>query len=113
MTLRSLCTRPVVLVRRERVQSTEPYGDDELHDVERVDLLAQVHQRTTSETLVEQDTTSAGWVAMIPEGVSIGRDDVIEVDGVPFQIEGEPYHVWHPPTRSFHHWELSLVETTG
>jgi hypothetical protein len=111
----SLCTRPVVLVKRTRTTNNDPYGDDALVDGERIPLLAQVHQRTTTEDEAEQSTQSAAWIAMLPfdPAVTITGDDVVEVDGQRFEIEGVAFAAWHPLQQRFHHWELALVETVG
>jgi hypothetical protein len=114
VSLLTLCTRPVTLVRRTRSAGSGPYGEDVLADGERVELRAQLHQQTSDEYLVGQDTVRAGWVCVLPDpSLVVGRDDVVEVDGARFEIVGEPYLAWHPLLQRHHHWELQLTEVVG
>lgn len=114
MSVASICTRPVVIVHRARQAGTGAYGDDALVEVDRVPTRAHLHQRTSDEpTPAASEAIASRWAATLPVGVALGADDLVEVDGQLYEIEGDPFPAWWPTGQRTHHVEVGLVQMVG
>lgn len=70
-------------------------------------------QESSTEFLVNRDTTVTLWKAFLPGGTDVGHLDYINFNGQKFQVDGEPYHVWNPRTQSVAFIECKLVVVSG
>lgn len=114
MSLASICTRPVILVRRARTSGADPYGEDTLEVVEELTLRVHLHQRTSDEPAPgEQATNVTRWAMTVPPGTAIGRDDLVAVGGELFELDGDPFPAWAPLQQATHHYEVGLVQVVG
>lgn len=114
MSLASICTRPVVIVHRARQAAQDPYGEDELVEVSRESVRAHLHQRSSDEPRPgEQETNATRWALTMPPGATLGRDDLVEVEGELYELDGDPFPAWGPLGQATHHWEAGLVQVVG
>lgn len=111
MSLASICTRPVTIIHRARQAGAEAYGDDALVEVGREATRAHLHLRTSDEPNPgEQSDIANRWAMTMPPGLALGPDDLVEVDGITYELAGDPFPAWHPPTQRTHHYEVALAQ---
>lgn len=70
-------------------------------------------QETTSEFLVNRDTTVTTWKCFLPATTVIGHQDYINFGSQRFQVDGEPHYVYNPRTSAISHVECKLVVING
>lgn len=67
---------------------------------------------TESETeTATRDANISAWVLLLPAGTEITSQDRVVVDGMTFEVDGEPARPWSP--RGEHHVRCPLLLTDG
>ena len=72
-----------------------------------------LEQVSTVEFLLNRDTTVTKWEAWLPAGTVIGPSDYINYGGQKFQVDGAPWNVFNPRTRTVSHIQCKLVVVSG
>ncbi|NNC10693.1 hypothetical protein HII28_02170 [Planctomonas sp. JC2975] len=114
MSVIRLMTQPVI------VQLMEPgppddYGNTPLTALgQPVDELGYLDQKDTVEYLNGRDTTVTKWKAFLHPDSVVTPLAVISFPGQaqPFQVDGQPYQVYNPRTRTVSHIEVTLTTVT-
>ena len=78
-----------------------------------VAVLGFLEQQTTTEDLLNRDTTKTIWQAFLPAGTVIGHLDYINFNAQKFQVDGSPWAVWNPRTQLVSHIVCKLVVIEG
>ena len=78
-----------------------------------VAVLGFLEQQTTTEDLLNRDTTKTIWQAFLPAGTAIGHLDYINFNAQKFQVDGEPWSIWNPRTQQISHIICKLVVING
>lgn len=113
MTVGRLMNQPLT-VQKVGPATQNAYGDWIPGDVgASVATTGFIAQESSTEYLVNRDTTVTLWKAFLPAGTDIGHLDYINYQGQKFQVDGEPYHVWNPRTRAEAFIECKLVVVNG
>lgn len=110
MTLTSLINRPCVLRHRTGGTMVDRDGNEIPEWVETA-TVCEIQQRRRSEN--DEQISSAEWVAFLLPGETVGSGDELLVDGVTFQVEGDPWPARNPRTRQASHIEATLRRMAG
>lgn len=114
MSLSQLLSRTVTITTSSPSGSRDDYGNqvDETTTVETVGELQQIQQRRRSEddTGNVSDTT---WLLVLPPGTEIAADSTVTVDGLAYEVDGDPWPVRNPRTGEASHIEVSLERVAG
>lgn len=110
MSLTSLINRPATL--RHRTGGTRRDRDgNRVPEVVEVETVCELQQRQRREDADE--VSDARWVAFFLPGEIVGTGDELIVDGVSFQVEGDPWPARSPRSRTLSHIEATLRRTAG
>jgi hypothetical protein len=101
-----LLTRPATLLQRDAT------GEDALGD--------PTYGTTETATVVELQQLASGedhegglltsrFRCWLPADAPLEGWDAISIDGVLYELDGDPNPVWNPSTRSVHHVEAELT----
>ena len=113
MSLHSLLNQPIT-IQSMQAGTPDPYGNKPIvENGAPVATLGFIEQSTTSEDLLNRDTTKTNWEAWLPAGTAIAHLDYINFNGQKFQVDGEPWSVWHPGKRTVSHIVVKLVVING
>lgn len=113
MSLRTLLSQPLL------VQSIGPigvsgYGGEVTGPVGApVAVLGYLEQVTSSEFLVDRDTTVSTWKAFLPAGTVITHKDQVLFKAQKFEVDGEPMFAFNPRAKSVSHIVCKLVVIRG
>lgn len=110
MSLASLINRPCVLRHRTGGTMVDRDGN-EIPEVVEIDTVCELQQRQRREN--EEQIGDATWVAFFRPGETIGSGDEVVVDGVVYQVEGDPWPVRSPRVGTLHHVEATLRRMAG
>lgn len=77
-----------------------------------VDEFGLLEQTSSVEYLNGRETTVTRWTAYLPADSTVTVLSYITADGQRFQVDGEPWHVHNPRTRSTSHIVCKLTEVT-
>ena len=106
-TLDHLLTRRATLLRRA------PAGEDSAGDltytVVETAVACEIQQAGSGEDHEGAIQTSRFRVWLPAGATDLGGWDAIQVDGSTYELDGDPWPVWHPPTRTVHHVEAEAV----
>jgi hypothetical protein len=78
-----------------------------------VTVSGYLEQQTTTENLLDRDTTTTYWRAFLPYSTVISHLDYISYASQKFQVNGEPWLVHNPRTQQVSHIICNLVEVNG
>ena len=113
MSLNRLLNQPLT-VQTVGSTTTNAYGDQVISAVGiPVAVLGFLQQTTSVEHLLDRDTTVTTWEAFLPQGTLIGHLDYINFNAQKFQVDGEPWHVFNPRTKSVSFIACKLVVVSG
>ncbi len=109
MPIASLINRRCTL--RHRSGGTVNDDGDRVPSWTTTDTVCEVQQRRRSEDDDQIDT--AVWVAFFLPGEVVGSGDILEVDGVSYELVGDPWHARNPLAQRPSHIEATLQRTAG
>jgi len=78
-----------------------------------VSVLGYLELTTTVEYKVNRDTTVTTWTAFLPAGTVIGPLSYVTYQAQKFQVEGQPWFVYHPRTKAISHIVCKVVVVSG
>lgn len=93
------------------VRHTEPSGRDEYGDITtayfETDSKCYLAQRQRSE-IAETEVARETWSCYLPPDVALSAFDTVEVEGLVFQVIGQPWRVFDPVVGRHSHIEATL-----
>jgi hypothetical protein len=108
VTLSSLLVQDVI-VRRNAAATTDAEGNTTRPADDDVTYRGRLGQQAAVETLTGSPTTEqVRWLLYLPAGATIGPRDRVVVDGVTYEVDGQPYRALDG-TGAEHHVEARLV----
>ena len=108
VSLDHLLTRKAALL--VRVPAGEDDDGDFAYDVVRRDVPIEIQTSGSSE-FAEGGILSSRWRVWLAADVELSGWDAIELNGVVYELDGDPAQMWSPLTRSVHHVECEVVGT--
>ena len=113
MSLRSLLNQPIT-IQTIKATTKDKYGNDKPTSYGApANAVGFIEQITTTEDLLNRDTTKTQWQAWLPAGTTIGHLDRIGFNGQTFEVDGEPWAVWNPGRQVVSHIVVKLVTING
>lgn len=104
----------LVGIRRYAGQSPDAHGN--LRDTwgsPEPALVYGFYPRTVSEPLPERTLTAGEWSLLAPPDIEIGPHDVVEFEGVPYEVVGDPKDYRHGPFGWNVGYEIFLTKVEG
>jgi hypothetical protein len=115
MSISTLINRPCVILQRSQPGSVDSYGNLETVDVEAETVCALQKQATlaSSEPAGEGEFSATGWNIFLLAGVDINTGDAVVVDGLTYELVGDPWPVRNERTGVISHLEAEARRTAG
>lgn len=119
--LSQLLTQTALVTRRLPSSVVDDYGN-EVPDEETYESPCLLQQGAGSagragSSRTEPDAAgemAAGrWLLYLPAGLTITTADTVQVDGLVYEVTGDPEHVFNPRLRTDSHIEVTLERTAG
>lgn len=107
--LTNLINRPCT-IRQRATSGYDDYGNetDTLTDTATV---CEFQQQQRSEN--EDELAAVKWRVFLPTGTSISSGDQLVVDGTAYEVDGEPWDVRNPRTKTGSHIEATVIRVAG
>lgn len=110
MTLTSLLNRSCVIERRAGTGATNSYGDETTSTVS-TSTVCELQQRQRTESSVEGEVSQTDWLLVLPAGTLIAHGDAVTVDGLDYEVHGDPWRARNPRTQAESHVEATVRRT--
>lgn len=101
------------IVHRMAEQGADRYNSPERVQIGAAEYPAWVEQSRTSEEIVDRNAVRVDALLVLPAYAEIGPLDQVEVDGVLYEVDGNPARVWRGIGGGVHHIEAALREVRG
>ena len=113
MLVSRLITRPCSITRRVDSGEVNDYGDPVMTEttVETTCELQKQVRRASEEPAGHGEFSDTLWDLFLLPGTEVGTGDVVTVDGVAYEMVGEPWPVRHPRTGAQTHIEAGVRRT--
>lgn len=112
MTLSALLNRSVTLIRRLPSVDTDVYGN-EIPGEDLVETVGELQQRRREEPGGAGEVSETDWLLVLPAGTDLRTGDAVEVDGMLYELIGDPWAARNPRTGEESHVEATLRRTAG
>lgn len=113
MTLSTLINRPCTIVQRSASGETDIYGDAVPGET-RVDAVCELQQTRRDEPDAQQGgLADTVWTAFLLPEAQIDSGDRLVVDGVEYEVVGDPWVARNPRAQADSHIEVTLERTAG
>lgn len=116
MDVTPLITRPCTITRGARVDRDDfdlDVDDPEAPEPETVEAVCELQQRQRSEDRDGGEVSSTDWTGYFLPDVELGTADVVTVEGVAYEVVGDPWKARDPLLDRDSHVEASLRRTAG
>lgn len=110
--MNALINRPATLIRRTESGETDDYGND-IPNEDPVEIVAEVQQQDRSEPSQHPDVSNSNWLAFFQPGTVVHAADSLIVDGVEYEVLGEPWPVRDPLSTLGDHIEATVRRVAG
>lgn len=116
MSLTSLINRPCVLVRRVSTDEVDEYGRALTREI-RIEAVCEL-QRISRKTVDEEagaygELSDTLWKLFLLPGFDLRTSDVIEVDGVRYELVSDPWDARNPRSGAMSHIEAVVRRTAA
>lgn len=111
MSLARLLNRPCTITHREPGAGRDRYGNS-LPDEVTVEALCELQQQSRGEDAGRQEISETKWMLVLPAGTVIAAADTVTVDGVEYEVEGDPWRARNPRTQAESHVEATVRRTS-
>lgn len=104
--------RDITLTRRSP-GTADAYGNQTLAVTESFSLKGELQLMSTTENQTDRDTTVSDWMLILPAGTPASRFDTATIDGLTYEIIGQPETIVSPWTGATSHVEARVRTTQG
>lgn len=105
----TLLNLPCSIVNRS-FQTRDEMGNDVASE-STVTTVCELQQRQRDEE--DEQVTEGSYLLVVPVGTVIGAADSVSVDGVEYQVSGQPWEVRNPRTETVSHIEATVMRVAG
>lgn len=112
MSLTDLLNRPVTLLQRAASGDVDEYGND-VPDETLTETVGELQQTKRDELPVGDETTRTDWLLVLPAGTALRTGDVAIVDGLQYEVVGDPWRLRNPRTQAESHVEATCRRVAG
>jgi hypothetical protein len=109
--LSTLLNTPCTITRRTSSTSEDAYGDT-IPGTTTTTTVCELQQRQRSEQ-PGAEVSDTIWLLILPAGTGIDTGDKVTVDGVDYEMVGDPWPARNPRTGQASHVEATLRRTAG
>ena len=111
MSLTQLINKPCSIISRSPGSTPNEFGwKDRAESVtSTVCYMEQNGQAGANEHPGDNDMSDVRWTVIFPVGTEIDADDVVSVDGLEYEVDGEAWAVRNPRTQTMSHVEANVV----
>lgn len=102
MSLARLLNQPLVL-HKNTLTVKDAYGNVVPSDATTTNIVGFIEQSESVETMNDRDVSVTSWTAHLPAGTNVNAQDRIGYGSQLFEVDGEPWIVYNPRTRSESH----------
>ncbi len=113
MSLATLINRPCTLTLRTFDPDVVNEFGDEIPIEATADTVCELQQRARDETSDPGQVSATEWLVFLPAGTSIATGDTITVDGIRYEVTGQPWPARNPRTQVASHIEATVRRTEG
>lgn len=110
--LTDLITRPCTIRRRSATGPDDAFGNP-TNDVAETPALCELQQRARPETTDAGTVAQTEWALFMLADVELDTGDAVVVDGLEYEVAGEPARLRNPRSGVVEHIEATLVRTGG
>lgn len=110
--LTDLLNQPCQIIRRSQSGEADEYGND-VPSATVVETVCELQQQQRSEPAGDAELSDTRWLAVFPAGTDLRTGDSVAVDGLAYELVGDPWHARNPRTHSVSHVEATLRRTAG
>jgi hypothetical protein len=109
-----LMTQPATITPRHPADDPDEYNDEVLEDGDPIELDGTVgtgvllQQSSRTENINGANVVVETLTLFLPIAVAFGDRDAITVDGVTYEADGPPAHMWNPRLKRYTHVEASV-----
>lgn len=107
MSLEAQMTRPVTIIQAGTSPSVDEYGKPTPGTPTTTDLLGFFDQTASTEVVIGQTTFQVDGLLILPALTLLTGADKVIVDGITYEVVGEPARPWKPSVGE-HHVEARL-----
>ena len=112
MSLGQMMRQPLT-VQKVGGTTTDVYGNSVPTAIgSAVAALGYLEQKDTVEFLLNRETVVSKWTAYFPAITVIGAWDYVNFNAQKFQVDGEPWRVYNPRTKTVSHIQCQLIVIT-
>ena len=108
----NLLNLPCQITRRRASGVEDRYGN-EIPTENTVSTVCELQQKRRNEDGSHNELSDTEWHLFLPVGTSLDASDVVIVDGMEYEVEGDPWEVRNPRTRAASHVEASLIRVSS
>lgn len=112
MSLTNLITRPCTIVQRRESGTTDAYGNDVPAETS-IETVCELQQQRRAEQDDQGELSDTTWQAFFLPSEDIRGGDILIVDGVEYEMFGDPWEARNPRTRVVSHVEATLRRVAG
>lgn len=105
--LSQLLNRPCTITSRTASGEIDESGD-ETYTPTTVETVCELQQRRRDEPDAQGEFSDTDWLIFLPAGTAIDTSDTVTVDGVTYEVVGDPWPARNPRTQTVSHVEASL-----
>ena len=112
MSLAQMMCQPLT-VQTVAGTTTDAYGNSVPTPVgSPVAALGYLELKDSVEVVLNRDTVVSKWTAFFPATTTIGAFDYVNFNAQKFQVDGQPWAVFNPRTKTVSHIQCKLVVVT-
>jgi len=108
--LTELMNLPVTIVRRSASGVEDDYGN-EIPAETSIQTVCEFQQKARGEE--DENLASTQYMLFLPAGTDIDAGDVVVIEGLEYQMAGDPWFARDPESQTNSHVEATLVRTSG
>lgn len=112
MTLARLLNKTVT-VQRRLLGSDDVYGNETQDVVVVGDVGGYIEQTDETEIRDDRATYISTHLVLLEADTQVGPNDRLEIDGVGYEVIGQPFRPWNPRTRTVPHVECRVRVVEG
>jgi hypothetical protein len=106
-----LLNRPCTITRRGDSDALDEYNDPIPAVPVEIETVCELQQQQRTEPVDQGESSDTRWALFLPAGTDITTGDSITVDGLAYEMVGDPWHARDPITKRESHLEANVRRT--
>lgn len=110
MSITRLLNRPCTIVNHDKTGEEDKYGDPITEPIE-IQTVCELQQRDRDEH--DDAIADSSWLLVLPAGTDVRSTSSVKVDGVTYELVGEPWPARNPRTQAESQIECAVRRSEG